>query len=313
MGAMRSLSPSSGVQVRVPAKVNLELRVGPLGDDGFHSLATVFHAVNLTDDVRVAPAARWGCTVTGPYADVVPAGTDNLAVRAAQALASRVGIEDILQIDIDKHIPVAGGMAGGSADAAAALVAADALWALGLTRADLMEVGAQVGSDVPFAIAGGTALGSGRGEQLASVLTHADLHWVFALQGEGLSTPAVYAECDRLRAGTPVAVPASSDALMAALRSGDIAQVALHLGNDLQEAALSLMPRLGKVIDTGMEAGACGATVCGSGPTVAFLCADRHAALDLTVGLAACKVADDVVSAVGPAPGAHVVTDLHDV
>lgn len=310
---MRPVPSSPGVQVRVPAKVNLELAVGPLRDDGYHSLATVFHAVNLTDDVRVTPASVWGCTVNGPYAAAVPTGTDNLAVRAVQVLGERFGIEEMLQVDIDKHIPVAGGMAGGSADAAAALVAADALWSLGLTRADLMGIGAEIGSDVPFAIAGGTALGSGRGEVLAPVLTQADFHWVFALQHEGLSTPLVYAECDRLREGESVLAPEPSGALMAALRSGDVDELAPHLRNDLQDAAMSLMPRLRDVIDTGLDAGACGAVVCGSGPTVAFLCAGHHLALDLMVTLSASKVADDVVRAVGPAPGAHVVTDLHSV
>ncbi len=310
MGAMRSLSSLPGVHVRAPAKVNLELRVGPLREDGYHSLATVFHAVNLTDDLRLTPAAQWGCTVTGAFADVVPSGPDNLAVRAVQALVKRVGIEDAVQIDIDKRIPVAGGMAGGSADAAGALVAADALWSLGLSRAELMEIGAQVGSDVPFAIAGGTALGSGRGEQLAPVLTQADFHWVFALQEEGLSTPLVYAECDRLRSGQDVPAPKPSQALMAALRSGEVAQVAPHLHNDLQKAAMSLRPRLGDVIEAGLDAGASAGSVCGSGPTVAFLCADHHGALELMVTLAASKVAGDLVHAVGPTPGAHVVTDL---
>ncbi len=307
---MRSLSSLPGVHVRVPAKVNLELRVGPLREDGYHSLATVFHAVNLTDDVRVTAAEQWGCTVTGAFADVVPSGPDNLAVRAVQAMAKRLGIQDAVQIDIDKRIPVAGGMAGGSADAAGALVAADSLWSLGLSRAELMDIGARVGSDVPFAIAGGTALGSGRGERLAPVLTQADFHWVFALQSDGLSTPLVYAECDRLRTGQHVPTAKPSQELMAALRCGEVDEVAPHLRNDLSDAAISLMPRLRDVIETGFEAGASGATVCGSGPTVAFLCADHHSALDLMVTLTASKVADGVVHAVGPAPGAHVVTDL---
>lgn len=301
------------VRVRVPAKVNIELCVGPLRDDGFHCLATIFHAVDLTDDVYVAPAATWGCSVSGPYADRVPTGAQNLAVRAAQRLAQQVGIEEALQIDIDKKIPVAGGMAGGSADAAGALVGADALWILGHQSSQLMEIGAQVGSDVPFAIAGGTALGVGRGERLVPVLAQVDLHWVFALQDEGLSTPDVYAECDRLRAGEAVDEPQPSEQLMIALRSGDVPAIAAHLHNDLQPAALSLMPRLQQVIDAGLAAGACGAVVSGSGPTVAFLCTNRTSALDLMIALNAGRVADHVVSAVGPAPGAHVVTDLHSI
>ena len=187
------------------------------------------------------------------------------------------------------------------------------LWDLGLTRPELVRIAARLGSDVPFALTGGTALGSGRGERLAPVLSQAEFHWVFALQDVGLSTPQVYAEFDRLHADTDVPDPEPSGGLMVALRSGSAADLGPHLHNDLQEASFSLMPSLRDVVDTGLEAGASGAVVSGSGPTVAFLCEDRRAALDLMVTLSAGNVAQDVLRAMGPVPGAHAVTDLTTV
>jgi 4-diphosphocytidyl-2-C-methyl-D-erythritol kinase len=296
------------VTARVPAKVNLELTVGPLRADGFHHLATVFQAVGLYDDVSVEPADDWGVTVTGPYADQVPTDDTNLAMRAARLLASETGIDIPVHITIDKDIPVAGGMAGGSADAAGALVACDALWGLGSSKAGLEELGAELGSDVPFALTGGTAMGSGRGDRLAPVLGRGHYHWVFALGAVGLSTPTVYAECDRLRAtlGAPEPVPSAS--MMTALRSGDAAALGRALSNDLQPAAISLQPRLDEVLRTGIEYGALGGIVSGSGPTVAFLVSDTEHGLDLAVALTASGTVSVVKRAVGPVAGAHVVT-----
>ncbi|MGN6412862.1 4-(cytidine 5'-diphospho)-2-C-methyl-D-erythritol kinase [Flexivirga sp.] len=301
---------SAPVTVRVPAKVNLELRIGPLEDDGYHSLSTVFHAVELVDHVTVRPADSWSVTTTGMGEGVVPDDETNLAMRAARLIAARVGTDEQLAIEVAKNIPVAGGMAGGSADAAAALVAVDALWETGFSPRELQDMAAELGSDVPFALEGGTAIGSGRGEQLVPVLSRGVFEWVFALHHEGLSTPAVYAECDRLRDGRPVPEPTPNAALMAALRAGDVAALADNLHNDLQDAACSLMPRLSDTIATGLDNGALGAVVSGSGPTVAFLCADRNAALDLMVGLTAGTMCDEVVSATGPVHGAHVVHDV---
>jgi len=296
------------ITARVPAKVNLELTVGPLRADGFHHLATVFQAVGLYDDVSVEPADDWGVTVTGPYADQVPTDDTNLAMRAARLLASETGIDIPVHITIDKDIPVAGGMAGGSADAAGALVACDALWGLGSSKAGLEELGAELGSDVPFALTGGTAMGSGRGDRLAPVLGRGHYHWVFALGTVGLSTPTVYAECDRLRAtlGAPEPVPSAS--MMTALRSGDAAALGRALSNDLQPAAISLQPRLDEVLRTGIEYGALGGIVSGSGPTVAFLVSDTEHGLDLAVALTASGTVSVVKRAVGPVAGAHVVT-----
>ncbi|NHA67592.1 4-(cytidine 5'-diphospho)-2-C-methyl-D-erythritol kinase [Phycicoccus flavus] len=294
------------VTVRVPAKVNLELVVGPRREDGYHALATVYQAVSLYDDVTVAPADEWGVSVSGPLAAGVPTDGRNLALVAAHLLAERHD-GDPAHVSIRKGIPVAGGMAGGSADAAATVVALDHLWALGLDRDELESLAAEVGSDVPFLVGGGTAMGSGRGELLAPVLARGTYHWVFALTDEGLSTPEVYAECDRLREGTDVPEPVCTPALMAALRSGDPHELAAQLTNDLEAAAVSLRPALGETLASGMEYGALGGIVSGSGPTVAFLVEDNEAGIDLAVALTASGVVRDVRRASGPVHGAHVV------
>src|SRR6478752_9012548 len=294
------------VTVRVPAKVNLELLVGPRRDDGYHGLSTVFHAVSLYDDVTVAVADDWGVSVSGPLAAGVPEDGDNLALRAARLVGGRFDVEPV-HISIRKGIPVSGGMAGGSADAAATLVALDHLWALDLDREEIEELGAEVGSDVPFLVAGGTAMGSGRGEMLAPVLARGTYHWVFALSEGGLSTPDVYAECDRLRGGRRVPDPTPSPEMMQALRSGDARALGPALTNDLQAAAISLMPALGDVLDAGLEFGALGGVVSGSGPTTAFLVDDNEAGIDLAVALTASGVVRDVRRASGPVHGAHVI------
>ena len=302
-----------GVTVRVPAKVNLSLAVGAPDRDGYHPLATVFHAVDLTDDVHVSPSDDWECVITGPYADKVPTDGTNLAMQVAQRLAQECYEAGPVSMRIDKSIPVAGGMAGGSADAAAAILAVDQLFELQLTKDDFHELAGDIGSDVPFLLEGGTALGTGRGDQLAPVLATGRYEWVFALHHEGLSTPAVYAEFDRLSARRRVPAPAAPDEMLAALRSGDPHELAGAMSNDLQEAAISLMPRLQDTLDTGLDQGALGAIVSGSGPSVAFLCADRAGALDLMVALTASGVADAVVSATGPHPGARVISNVRAV
>jgi 4-diphosphocytidyl-2-C-methyl-D-erythritol kinase len=296
------------VTARVPAKVNLELTVGPPRADGFHHLATVFQAVGLHDDVSAEPAEDWGITVNGPYADLVPADGTNLAMRAARLLASETGIDIPVHLTIDKDIPVAAGMAGGSADAAGALLACDALWGVWSSKAALENMAAELGSDVPFALLGGTAIGSGRGDQLAPVLGRGRYTWVFALSDVGLSTPVVYAECDRLRSSVRVPEPTPSESMMTALRSGDAQSLGRALSNDLQPAALSLQPQLEDVLRTGMDNGALGGIVSGSGPTVAFLVSDTERSLDLAVALTASGVAAGVRRAVGPVRGAHLLT-----
>lgn len=295
--------------VRVPAKVNLQLSVGPLRDDGYHDLVTVFHSVSLFDEVTVRPADRASVRVTGQDASQVPAGRTNLAARAARALAAAVKRrgQSGVQIEIRKRIPIAAGLAGGSADAAATLVACNELWKTGLTLAELSEIAAGLGSDVPFALLGGTAIGQGRGERLTAALAAGTYHWVLAFATGGLSTPDVYAACDRLRATAVVAPPELSTGLMAALRSGDPAAIGPRLSNDLQPAAVSLRPDLRRALAAGEENGALGAVVSGSGPTCAFLAADAGRAGELAVALTGAGVCRGVVRVQGPAPGAAVV------
>lgn len=298
---------SRAVVVRVPAKVNLQLAVGPLRADGYHELATVFHAVELFDDVTAAPGSGITMTIAGEGADVVPTDSRNLAWQAAEALARHAGVEPDVSLHLDKRIPVAGGMAGGSADAAGALLACDSLWQLSTPRQDLMDLAADLGSDVPFALHGGTAIGTGRGEQLTPVLSSGSFHWVFALAEGGLATPSVYAECDRLRAGMTVPNPYVSDMLMQALRAGDPVLVGKALNNDLQAAAVSLRPGLAGALEFAEDFGALGGIVSGSGPTCAFIVRDEAQGVDLAVALSASGLVRTVKTATSPAPGARIV------
>ena len=291
------------MRVRVPAKVNLQLGVGPLRVDGFHELVTVFHAVDVFDVLTVRPAGRLSVTMRGEGAQTLPTGPDNLAWRAAELLAQHAGVTPSVAIEIDKAIPVAGGMAGGSADAAGTLRACAALWHV--DDAALPELAARLGSDVPFALVGGTAFGTGRGEVLEPLPSTAPLHWVLAPATFGISTARAYAELDRLRAAGALPPPhLDADDLRAALSSGSAARVAGMLSNDLQAAALSLAPALAEVLDAGLAAGALAGVVSGSGPTCAFLCADGDAAADVARRLAPQRT----VVAHGPVPGATVLT-----
>ena len=303
----------AGVVTRVPAKVNLQLSVGPLGDDGFHEVATVFQAISIYDDVTVKAAAKGSgisVSVAGATAQGVPADASNLAYRAADLMVKRCTLSGDLAISIKKEIPVAGGMAGGSADAAATIVGIDALYDLGLTRDELEDIASELGSDVPFGISGGIAIGRGRGDQLTQALSKGTYHWVLATSSQGLSTPAVYSECDRLREGMQIARPQISDAMMQALRAGDPVALGLAMSNDLQSAACSLRPALRLVLDVGKDYGALGAIVSGSGPTIAFLVDDEEKSLDLTVALSSSGVVGGVLRASGPVHGARVIETL---
>ena len=298
------------VTVRVPARVNLQLSVGPRKFDGYHDLVSVFQSVSLFDDVTVTKShAGSGVTisVTGEQTYGVPEDGSNLAVKAAHLIAEKCEIDIDAHIEVKKSIPVAGGMAGGSADAAATLVAIDALYRLDLSREELHQLGSQLGSDVPFMIAGGTAVGTGRGDILTPALSRGTYHWVFALSSVGLSTPAVYEECDRLRGDLDIAEPRQNEVLMQALLTGDPARVGAVLSNDLQAAACSLRPALNLILDVGRDYGALGAIVSGSGPTIAFLVAHEEAGLDLAVALTASGVVGSVARASGPVHGARVI------
>lgn len=308
----------TSVTVRVPAKINLQLAVGPLRDDGYHGLVTVFHAISLFDEVTVAAAAADRVTVTGEGAGLVPADGDNLALRAVRALRKATGqtvgpgcsSADGVAVAIRKRIPVAGGLAGGSADAAAALVACNELWQAGLSVRELCAVAGEVGSDVAFAVLGGTAVGRGRGEQLTSALVApVTYHWVLAFADGQLSTPAVYGTLDRLRRdqGREAAEPELSAQLMAALRSGSPELLGAALSNDLQVPAVSMFPGLRQTLAAGIELGALGALVSGSGPTCFFLAGSAGRATDLAVALSGAGVCRSVATASGAASGAVVV------
>ncbi|GAA1532631.1 4-(cytidine 5'-diphospho)-2-C-methyl-D-erythritol kinase [Streptomyces albidochromogenes] len=298
------------VTVRVPAKVNVQLAVGGARADGFHDLANVFLAVGLYDTVTATPAHSLRVTCSGPDAGQVPLDVTNLAARAAIALAERHGLSPDVHLHIGKDIPVAGGMAGGSADGAAALLACDRLWGTGSSRSELLDICAELGSDVPFSLVGGAALGTGRGEKLSVLEVGGAFHWVFAVADGGLSTPAVYGEFDRLTAGADVPAPVASPVLLEALRTGDAAALAGALVNDLQPAALSLRPSLAATLAVGAEAGALAGLVSGSGPTTAFLAKDAEAAESVAAALVASGTCRTARVAQSPAAGATVVDVL---
>ena len=301
---------SRGVIARVPAKVNLQLAVGPLGADGFHEVTTVFQAISLFDDVTVETAAEnngISIQITGQTSTGVPSDNSNLAVKAATLMIKNYDLPSDLNIKLKKEIPVAGGMAGGSADAAGVIVGLDSLFELGLSRDEMEMVGSKIGADVPFSICGGVAIGTGRGDQITPALFKGSYNWVLALSGQGLATPSVYAECDRLREGLSISTPVVSEQLMQALRAGDAKALGKSLSNDLQPAACSLRPALRLVLDVGVDYGALGGIVSGSGPTVAFLVTDDEHAMDLTVALSSSGVVSSVVRASGAVAGARII------
>ena len=300
---------ADGVRVRAPGKLNLFFEVGGVHDDGYHDVASAYQAVSLFEDVWATPSDEFTVAVSGTV-DVsgVPADDRNLAVRAARLLAQRIGYDGGVHLDIVKHVPVAGGMGGGSADAAAALVACDALWGAELGGTELHKLAARLGADVPFALMGGTAVGTGRGDQLSPALAKGRFDWVVLPSDSGLSTPAVYAHLDELRTGPDIvaapSVPEVDPAVLHALRAGDPVALAAHIRNDLQVAALSLRPELRRALELGEQTGALAGLVSGSGPTLAFLTADPESALELQVTLSAAGF--EALHVHGPVAGARV-------
>lgn len=297
---------STAVHARAPGKINLALSVGRRRSDGYHPLATVFQAVSVYEEVRASHATDLTLTVEGPQSALVPTDRSNLALRAALALAEATGVEPLAHLHLVKGVPVAGGMAGGSADAAAALLACDALWGTGLSRDELAELAAGLGSDVPFCLLGQTAVGLGRGDLLTPALSRGEYHWALAVRHVGLSTPEVFAAFDEIVGGAAAPDPQADRTLMQALRSGDAVAVGHALVNDLQTAALELAPDLAETLAVAQDAGALGVVVSGSGPTVAALARSRQHALAVAAAMTAAGVADDVLCAVGPVAGARV-------
>ena len=296
------------VEVQVPAKVNLQLSVGPKKADGYHEVVTVFQAISLYDTIKISPSDQFQISIKGDYTTGVPLDQSNLIFKAVQLMSEKFDTSTSLDFEINKSIPVAGGMAGGSADAAASLLGIDQLYGLGLTKDELAEVAREIGSDVPFMLHGGTAVGRGRGDEITPALSRGTYHWVIAVSSSGLSTPAVYGECDRLRTGLDIKAPTLNDELLQSLLSGDSVRVGKSLNNDLQAAACSLRPALRLILDTGQEYGALGGIVSGSGPSVAFLVADEDHSLDLAVALTSSGVVGSVARAQGPVPGAKVIS-----
>lgn len=302
---------ADSVHVRAPGKINVYLGVGGRHDDGYHALATVFQAVSLFEDVIARPSDDFTIVVRGAEADAVPLDDRNLAMRAAKLLAAAADYHGGVALEIRKSVPVAGGMGGGSADAAAALVACDALWGTGFSQTRLHELAARLGADVPFSLHGGTAVGTGRGDQLNPALARGRFDWVLVLSDEGLSTPVVYEELDRLREAHGALAddpPLSLDVpipVLQALRSGDPVLLAASLQNDLQAAAAQLRPDLEETIRQGVRAGALHGLVSGSGPTVALLCADADTARAVQGALQ--QAGRDALHVHGPVPGARIL------
>jgi len=301
------------VHARAPGKINVFLKVGSLLDDGYHDVAIAYQAVSLYEDVRASHADDFSVTTTGTV-DIsrVPSDGSNIAIKAARLLARTTGYRGGVRLQIDKHVPVTGGMGGGSADAAATLLACDSLWGTQVPRERMLELAAQLGADVPFALTGGTAIGTGRGDQLSPALAKGQFQWVLALADFGLSTPAVYNELDSHRDRHaqdifPASIAPSVDAnVLQALRAGDPHMLADTLYNDLQAPALHLQPSLTEVLELGERSGALAGIVSGSGPTVAFLAADLDSALELQIALSASRL--NVVRATGPVHGARLVS-----
>lgn len=300
------------VTVRAPAKINLHLGVGAPRADGYHALTTVYQAIGLCDDVTATPADDWDLTVSVPAwmdASGIPLLGANIVDRAAALLSAHHGLQIRGDVAIAKAIPVAGGLAGGSADAAAALVALDRLWGADTSDEDLLAMAAALGSDVPFALVGGTALGTGRGEIVTPVDDRGTWWWVLVPSDEGLSTPDVYRHFDRLFPDAPVTPPAA-DSLLDALATRDPLRLAEVLHNDLQLPAIDLRPDLGRLIDRGQSEGALRGIVSGSGPTCVFLCESADHARDLAAALGHHTDGREhptVLVANGPVAGAHTV------
>lgn len=298
------------VTVTSPAKINISLSVGPRRADGFHDLATVFHAIDIRDTLTIeeaAPGSGPRLAVTGIDVADVPTDDTNLAMCAVRLLARQVRKDPDVTLTLNKEIPTAGGLAGGSTDAAAALVALNALWHTNLSREQLAVLAAQLGSDVVFCLSGATMMGTGRGEHVVELPHTGELNWVVAVAHDGLATPAVYSELDRLRAGKSVAAPSIPNSLSAALRDSNVTGIAREMHNDLEAAAVSLKPHLAQVLQQGRRAGAVGGLVSGSGPTCVFLSTDRQSALQIAAFLQESELVRRVVATTGPVAGAHVI------
>ncbi|WP_026139329.1 4-(cytidine 5'-diphospho)-2-C-methyl-D-erythritol kinase [Leucobacter salsicius] len=300
------------VTVRAPGKINVYFRVGALQHDGYHDVASLYQAVSLCEEVTAEHSDDFSVRFTGPI-DTSELATDgsNLAIRAARALAEHTGYAGGVSLTVLKRVPIAGGMGGGSADAAATLVACDELWGTGLGRSGLLPLAATLGADVPFALEGGTAVGTGRGDELSPALAKGAFHWVLALSDAGLSTPEVYDALDLHRdrhaqdLGPQPDLVKVDTAVLQAVRVGDADSLADAMHNDLQTAAIKLAPDLMELLELGESRGALAGIVSGSGPTVAFLAQDAQAASELRGVLTRAGVR--ALTVTGPVHGARII------
>jgi 4-diphosphocytidyl-2-C-methyl-D-erythritol kinase len=286
----------TGFEMQAHAKVNLFLRVLGTRDDGYHEIETLLLPISLADQVTVEPAEGLTVSLAGPLAAEVPADDANLALRAARALAAGAGGADGpgAHITIEKRIPVAAGLGGGSADAAATLVLLDELWSTGLGRERLAPLAASIGSDIPALLLGEPAYAHGRGEQVAPVLAQTTT-WVIKPFAFGVSSTDAYAWWDEGGATGP-----DPGALIAAAESGNDALLGDALYNDLQGPVAARHGEIADTIDAFMGAGAHGAVMTGSGPTVAALCSFA-AAEDVADAVPGAFVADAPPRAPAPA------------
>lgn len=335
VSASSPAASAPAVSVSAPGKVNLFLALGAARPDGYHPLNTIFAQIGLSETVTVSalqaltttapqpgsapaaqpdsapaaqpdsvPAAQTGSprielALTRPDNNV-PLDHTNLAYRAAQSVAQQAAQRGLATPDVhillDKAVPVAGGMAGGSADAAATLKACNEFWQVGLSLEELAQLGSQLGADVPFGLYGGVALGTGRGDLIEPLkAAPGPYYWTFALQDEGLSTAAVFKHFDAT-VQAPPAADMPPEQLLAALEAGDVAEVSRHIRNDLQATAIDLRPELGQLIDLAERAGALAAMVSGSGPTVAALSSSRAAAERVALCWSLTPFCDQVVT-----------------
>lgn len=311
---MAPRATSTRVHARAPGKINVFLKVGAVRDDGYHELATAFQSLSLYEDVFASEAPDFSVEFSGSIdtADLVTDGS-NLAIKAARALARATGYRGGVHLEIEKNVPIAGGMGGGSADAAATLLACDALWGTACTREQLLGIASSLGADVPFSFTGGTAIGVGRGDELSPALAKGRFEWVLVLSEEGLSTPEVYRELDRHRERhlhdfRPIsATPSIDPNVLQALRAGDAAMLADAMHNDLQAPALHIAPGLSSILEIGERNGALAGIISGSGPTIAFLVSDLDSAISLQIALSASRL--EVIRVTGPVVGARLLSD----
>lgn len=254
----------TGRAVTIPAKLNLHLQVLGRRPDGMHELRTVFQSVDLTDELTAVrrPAGRLGLQVCPGGA--VDSGPNNLVLRAARALLEAAGAEAGADLTLSKQIPVGGGLGGGSADAAAALVLLNDLWQLELDRADLASIGAGLGSDVPFFLTGGTALGVGRGEEVYPAPPLPACAFVVCAPEVEVATPEVYGALDRVGDWQP------PDRRVHAWCAGSAGWPGWHaLANDLQPVVCRDWPAVGEALESVRRAAGCRhAAVTGSGAAV---------------------------------------------